>query len=419
MWPVVLIWCSLLVVGFVVGMVIGYLLNRPAIFALKDNLLRLEKTLAERESQMKSHQDDYLRVSQALASTKAECMHVKGQLAEQGALFANIQERATLHFKQLANDLLEEKSEKFSQHSQLQLDGLLRPLREQLNNFEKQVTRVNQEHLERNTALRTEIRQLHDLNVKITTEAENLTKAIKGNSKLQGGWGEVILESILEHSGLVKNREYTIQSSFYIEDGKRYQPDVIINLPGKKHIIIDSKVSLLDYEKFFNEQDAVQRSLYLKQHIDSLRRHIRSLSYKNYASIYNVQGLDFVLMFVPIESAFIFAIQESMDLFNEAYAKNIIMVSPSNLMATLRTIANLWRQQYQHDNVLEIAKQGGDLFDKFVAFVDDIKSMGRQLALVQKNYDQVVKKLYEGKGSLVSRAEKMKKLGLPTNKSLD
>ena len=217
---------------------------------------------------------------------------------------------------------------------------------------------------------------------------------------------------------MVKNREYLVQPSLASESGQRFQPDIIITLPNKQHIIIDAKVSLTHYEQFFNTADSTQRPVYLKQHIQSIRRHIKTLSEKNYQSIYNLQGLDFVLLFIPIEPAFTLAVQEDMALFNEAYARNIVIVSPSNLMATLRTIANLWRQEYQSQNALEIAIQGGALYDKFVAFMEDLKSIGRQLDLTQKNYTEATKKLYDGKGSLVSRAEKMKKLGARTSKML-
>ncbi|MDD9140106.1 MAG: DNA recombination protein RmuC, partial [Candidatus Cardinium sp.] len=296
---------------------------------------------------------------------------------------------------------------------------LLTPLSEKITLFEKQVTQYNQENLARNVALRTELKQLHELNIKITQEAENLTKALKGDSKLQGGWGEFILENILIQSGLVKDREYIVQPAITTEEGQKFQPDVIIKLPGERNIIIDSKLSLSHYEQFFNTEDSVQRMAHLKQHVHSIRRHIKTLSEKRYQLIYGLQNLDFVLMFIPIEPAFALAIQEAVTLFNEAYERNIVIVSPSNLIATLRTIANLWRQSHQNQNALEIAAQGGALYDKFVSFVEDIKNVGRQLDLTQKNYIEATKKLYEGRGSLVSRAHKMKLLGARTSKVLD
>lgn len=386
---------------------------------LTNTITNLEKDLEEAKKESKLYQEKHLDITKELSTALANNIHLEEKIAEQGHSFSALQAQLTVHFKNLANELLEEKSRKFTDHSQLQIERLLTPLSEKISTFEKQVAQSNQQSLERNVALRTELKQLHNLNIKITQEAENLTKALKGDSKLQGGWGEFILEKILEKSGLVKNREYTIQPSITTEDGQRFQPDVVVTLPRGKNIIIDSKVSLIHYEQFFNTENDLQRSAYLKQHVQSIKRHIKTLSEKNYQSIYDIQGLDFVLMFIPIEPAFSLAVQEEVTLFNEAYERNIVIVSPFNLIATLRTIANLWRQEYQNQNALEIATQGGALYDKFVGFIEDLKNIGRQLDLTQKNYLEATKKLYDGKGSLVSRAQKMKTLGARTSKVLD
>jgi DNA recombination protein RmuC len=268
-------------------------------------------------------------------------------------------------------------------------------------------------------ALRTEVKKLSELNTQITKEAENLAKAIKGDTKTQGNWGEFILERILEKSGLTKDREYRVQASFVTEEGKRYQPDVIVKLPDDKHIIIDAKVSLVSYEQFFNAEQASERALALKKHILSIRKHIKELSEKNYHSEYGLKGLDFVLMFIPIEPAFSLAVQHDLDIFNEAYEKNIVLVSPTTLIATLRSIANIWKHEYQNHNALEIAQQGGALYDKFVGFVEDLKHLGRQMDVAQKAYQEAMKKLYEGKGNLVRRAHNIKALGARTSKALD
>ena len=295
----------------------------------------------------------------------------------------------------------------------------MKPLGERIQSFEKQVVQTNKESLERNVALRTEVKKLGELNAQITKEAENLTKAIKGDTKTQGNWGEFILERILEKSGLVKDREYSVQTSFLTEEGKRYQPDVIVKLPEGKHVIIDAKVSLVSYELFFNTEQPSERALALKKHIQSMRKHIKELSEKNYQSQYNLRGLDFVLMFVPMEPAFSLAVQHDLELFNEAYEKNIVLVSPTTLMATLRTIANIWKHEYQNQNALEIAQQGGALYDKFVGFVEDLQHLGRQMDVTQKTYAEAMKKLYEGKGNLVRRAQNIKALGASTSKTLD
>jgi DNA recombination protein RmuC len=259
---------------------------------------------------------------------------------------------------------------------------------------------------------------LKEMNQKITQEATNLTNALKGQSKTQGNWGEFILESILEKSGLVKGREYVVQESLTAESGKRFQPDVIINLPENKSIIIDSKVSLIGYEKFISSDDEREKQLALREHINSIRSHIKSLSGKNYQNLYQLESLDFVLMFMPIEPAFAYAVQSDASLFTDAFERNIVIVSPSTLLATLRTIASIWRQENQNRNALEIAKQSGDMLDKFTAFVDDLISVGKGLMSAKDNYDKAMNKLVDGRGNLVNRAEKIKQLGAKASKTL-
>ncbi|CAH2559879.1 DNA recombination protein RmuC [Cardinium endosymbiont of Oedothorax gibbosus] len=406
-------------IGLIIGWLVTKILHKVPISTLQNRVAHLEQHLSESQHQSQTLQAQHLQLGKELATALAHNSYLEKKIAEQGQSVEQLQSQLTIHFKNLANELLEEKSKKFSDHNQLQMERLLTPLSDKIKTFSQQVTQYNQESLERNVALRTELKQLHDLNLKITQEAEGLTKALKGDSKLQGGWGEFILENILAQSGLVKNREYVIQTSITTEDGQRLQPDVILNLPEGRNIVIDAKVSLSHYEQFFNSEHAIQRAFHLKQHVHSIRRHIKTLSEKRYQSLYNLQGLDFVLMFIPIEPAFALAVQEEVMLFNEAYERNIVIVSPSNLIATLRTIANLWRQAHQNQNTLEIATQGGALYDKFVTFVKDIKNIGRQLDLTQKNYLEATKKLYDGRGSLVSRAQKMKLLGARTSKVLD
>jgi DNA recombination protein RmuC len=256
------------------------------------------------------------------------------------------------------------------------------------------------------------------MNQQITQEAKNLTTALKGQSKTQGNWGEFILESILEKSGLVKGREYVVQESITAESGKRFQPDVIINLPENKSIIIDSKVSLVGYEKFVSEDDENQKQLGLREHINSIRTHIKSLSSKNYQNLYQLESLDFVLMFMPIEPAFAIAVQSDPLIFTDAFEQNIVIVSPSTLLATLRTISSIWRQENQNKNALEIARQSGEMLDKFAAFVDDLISVGKGLVSAKDNYDKAMNKLTEGRGNLIGRSEKIKKLGAKASKTL-
>ena len=412
-----------LIVGSLIGALGGWYITQSQ-FAVRNQTLqtkleeiRQQLTGSKTELGQANHQNLQLREGAARLETVNQ--HLTEKISEQKQAWEAIQEKVTVHFRNLANDLLEEKSKKFTDQNKVNLEGLLKPLGERIQAFEKQVIQTNKEGLERNVALRTEVRRLNELNIQVTKEAENLAKAIKGDTKIQGNWGEFILESILEKSGLSKDREYSVQTSFVTEEGKRYQPDVIIKLPEDKHIIIDAKVSLVNYEQFFTADQASEQALSLKRHLQSIRKHVKELSEKNYQKEYGLKGLDFVLMFVPIEPAFSLAVQHDPGLFHEAYEKNIVLVSPTTLMATLRTIANIWKHEYQNQNALEIAQQGGALYDKFVGFVEDLKQLGRQMDITQKTYVEAMKKLHEGKGNLVRRAQNIKKLGARTSKILD
>jgi DNA recombination protein RmuC len=266
--------------------------------------------------------------------------------------------------------------------------------------------------------MKEQLKMMTEMNAKMSQEALNLTKALKGDTKTQGNWGELILEKILEKSGLTKGAEYTVQQSFTTEDGSKLMPDVLLKLPEDKHIIIDSKVSLVAYERFVSSEDDAERVLLLKEHQNSLRAHVKNLSSKSYQQLYQIKTLDFVLLFVPIESAFALAIKDNEDLYNEAFDKNIIIVSTSTLLATLRTIANIWKQENQTQNAMEIARQGADLYDKFVGFVDDMVKVGNAMEKSKEHYKDAMNKLIQGKGNLINRTETMKKLGLKASKSM-
>ncbi len=412
-----------LIIGLVIGVLSGWYAANAKLSAysqtLQAKLEGAQQQLDEVKKELFLVNNQNLQLGQDFVRLETVNQHLTEKLGTQKQEVEAMQEKLTIQFKNLANDLLEEKSKKFTDQNKVNLEGILKPLGERIQEFEKQIVQTNKESLERNVALRTEVKKLSELNAQITKEAENLTKAIKGDTKTQGNWGEFILESILEKSGLAKDREYRIQTSFLTEEGKRYQPDVIIQLPENKHIIIDAKVSLVNYEQFFNAEQPSEQALALKKHIQSMRKHIKELSEKNYQSQYDLKGLDFVLMFVPIEPAFSLAVQHDLGLFNEAYEKNIVLVSPTTLMATLRTIANIWKHEYQNQNALEIAQQGGALYDKFVGFVEDLKHLGRQMDIAQKAYAEAMKKLYEGKGNLIRRAQNIKTLGARTSKALD
>ena len=331
----------------------------------------------------------------------------------------SLQDKFQIQFKNLANEILEEKTKKFTDQNKINLSEILNPLKEKITEFEKKVESTNKESIERNSALKEQISGLKELNLQITKEAENLTKALKGESKTQGNWGEFILESILEKSGLTKGEQYDVQVSVTNQDGKRLQPDVIIKLPEQKNIIIDSKVSLNAYEKYVNSDEGRDKEIQLKNHLISIRTHIKGLSEKNYQTMYEIGSLDFVLLFMPIEPAFSLAVQHDAELFNDAYDKNIVIVSPSTLIATLRTIASIWRQENQNRNAQEIARQGGQLYDKFVSFAEDLIKVGKNLNTTTESYQEAMKKLSDGKDNLIRKTERIKELGAKTSKNID
>ena len=334
-------------------------------------------------------------------------------------LLAQHEKKLHVQFENLANKILDDKSKKFTDQNKIQIGELLNPLRERIQSFEKKVEDSSQNSLRWNATLKQQIEGLVDLNKKINQEAENLTRALKGDSKTQGNWGEFILESILEKSGLVKDREYFVQSSMTSEDGKRFQPDVLINLPDDKQLIIDAKVSLVAYERYVNEDDKEAKAAALKLHIQSIRRHMKQLSDKDYQKLEAIEGLDFVLLFIPIEPAFSLAVQNDQGLFNDAYSANIVVVSPTTLIATLRTIANIWKNEHQNQNALEIARQSGNLYDKFVGFSNDLLKIGKSMDSAKGSYEDAMNKLTSGSGNLIKRVESIKKLGAETSKALD
>ena len=371
------------------------------------------------KEELMAERDKSGTISNLLATRTQELKNLNQKLEGQKKDIESLQEKFQIQFKNLANEILDEKTKKFTDQNKINLKDILNPLKERIVEFEKKVEETNKESIERNSALKEQILGLKELNLKITKEAENLTKALKGESKTQGNWGEFILESILEKSGLVKGEQYEVQVSMTNEEGKRFQPDVIIRLPEQKNIIIDSKVSLTAYEKYINSNDERERELELKNHLLSIRSHIKGLSDKNYQSIYEIGSLDFVLLFMPIEPAFSLAVQNDAELFNDAYDKNIVIVSPSTLIATLRTIASIWRQENQNRNALEIARQGGQLYDKFKAFTDDLIKIGENLNTTKKNYDLAMNKLSDGKDNLIRKTERIKELGAKATKTVD
>ena len=418
------------ITGLAIGGLIGWLLNKSAQSSvLQDVRTRLlveqEKSLGlvsqlDEEKRIASvERSKVLELSTVFSRTEADYKNLQLKLAEQQKEMEGLQEKFTTQFENLANKIFDEKGKKFADQNKINLGEILNPLREKITDFEKKVELTNTESIKNHSALREQLTNLKELNQQITKEASNLTRALKGDSKAQGNWGEYILESILEKSGLVKGREYFIQESLTSEDGKRLQPDVVIKLPDSKNLIIDSKVSLVAYERFMSADDETERSVQLKQHIVSLRQHIKGLSEKNYQTLYSAGSLDFILLFVPIEPAFSASVRYDVEIFNDAFEKNIVIVSPSTLIATLRTISSIWKQEFQNRNTVEIARQATALYEKFRGFTEDLIEMGNQLKRTQSSYEGAMNKLSTGKGNLVGSVEKIRLLGLKPTKTID
>ena len=377
----------------------------------KEELLALQETF-------RLEQDKTLEQSNRLTKAEVEYRNLREKLDTQKAELEDLQKKFTTEFENIANKILKTHSQEFTQVNLKNIGDILNPLREKIGDFEKKVHEAYDKELRDKIGLREEVKKLYELNSRISEEANNLTKALKGDSKKQGNWGEMVLDKILERSGLTKGQEYDTQVSASNDDGKRIQPDVIVYLPDKKHIIIDSKVSLIAYEKYVNALSEEERQQYMLDHITSIRNHIKGLSEKNYQSAKGINSPDFVLLFIPIESSFGVAVQADQQLFNDAWDNKIVIVSPSTLLATLKTIASIWKQENQTKNAIEIARQGGALYDKFVGFVDDLEKVGKNIEQLQNTYKDAMDKLQSGKGNLINKAESIRKLGVKTSKQL-
>lgn len=354
-----------------------------------------------------------------LEKAKVEYLNLQEKLQTQKAELEEIQKKFTTEFENIANKILKKNSEEFTVANQKNMGDVLNPLKEKILLFEKKVEDTYQKGLKDQTDLKAELKKLYELNSKISEEANNLTKALKGDVKKQGNWGEVVLERILERSGLNEGEQgYQKQFSGTSEEGKRIQPDIVINLPDNKHVIIDSKVSLIAYERAVNAVNEDVRIKSVKEHLISLKSHIKGLSEKHYQTARSLNSPDFVLLFIPIEASFSLAIQEDQELFSFSWDRKIVIVSPSTLLATLRTISSIWQQENQTRHAIEIARLGGALYDKFVNFVSDLEKIGTSIDSSRKNYDAAFNKLKDGRGNLIRSAEKLKELGAKTTKAL-
>jgi len=406
---------TLLLSGLPFGLCVGLLVY---VFNLRSALAR-----SELQAQSESALSICLRAERDQAMQKAIRLEAELDSERKQGLgriesLNEAKEALTSQFKNLANEILEDKSKRFTEQNAASLDALLKPLQTKLTEFKEQVSTSYGNEARERFALKSEIERLANLNLRMSDETRSLTQALKGDSKVQGNWGELVLESILESSGLRKGEEYLVQDSHTQTDGSRLQPDVVVKLPEGRSLVVDSKVSITAYARYAETTDPMVAEQELAAHIQSLRQHIQGLSGKNYSSLYGVGSVDFVLMFVPIEPAFLLALKTAPNLYQEALAKNIVLVCPSTLMATLRTVAHLWRQDHQNRNALEIAKQCGTLYDKFVGFVEDLEKLGQRLDQAQTSYHDAFNKLKSGKGNLIRTAEKVRELGVKPSKNL-
>jgi DNA recombination protein RmuC len=419
------------ILALVIGFIIGKLLAKGSLESVKTSLENsnqlLEETkkntattinqLRQEQKDIQLEKEDILRVN---IRQDEVLKNLQEKLATQKQEVENLQEKFTKEFENLANKILEEKSTKFAEQNSKSLLEILNPLQKNIEKFEKKVEDTHKESIDRHAALRQQIVGLRELNTQMSKETLNLTKALKGDSKTQGNWGELVLERVLEKSGLEKGREYEMEKSFADETGNqlRLRPDVIIHLPDNKKMIVDSKVSLTAYEQYVNADNDEDLSQYLKEHIASLNRHVSQLSDKKYEDLYQIESPDFVLLFIPIEPAFAVAINNDNQLYNKAFEKNIVIVTPATLLATLRTIDTMWNNEKQQRNAIEIARQAGALYDKFEGFISDLTKVGKKMDEAKTEYKGAMNKLVEGRGNLITSVEKIKKLGAKAKKSL-
>ncbi len=359
-----------------------------------------------------------LELNRKISQVETENRGLIEKLSEQKADVEKLQEKFRVEFKNLANEILEEKTKKFTEQNKIKMEEILNPLGEKIKAFEKRVEDTYDKESKQRFSLEKEIKNLAELNIKISEDAKNLTTALKSDSKKQGNWGELVLERVLESSGLVKGQEYIREFSTKTEQGDVYRPDVIVNLPDNKHIIIDSKVSLTAYTDYVNADVPEEKEKFLKLHLLSIRNHVKMLGEKNYQNLVAFDTPDYVLLFIPIESSFSTALQSDIDLFNFAWEKNVVIVSPTTLLATLRTVSSIWKHEKQELNAKEIARQTGELYDKFVGFLEDMLDLGTKLETTKKTYESSMNKLKTGKGNLIGRAEKIKELGAKSSKHI-
>ncbi|TVZ54940.1 DNA recombination protein RmuC [Lutibacter sp. Hel_I_33_5] len=412
-------------IGLFLGTYISKLKSEKEKTSLKERNVSLEstqktaeKTINELQADIKSvlsEKEDLIKVN---VRQDADLQNLQLKLEENKGEVEKLQEKFTKEFENLANKILDEKSSKFTEQNKENLKVILNPLQEKIKVFEDKVDKTHKESIDYHAALRQQILGLKELNQQMSKETINLTKALKGDSKTQGNWGELVLERVLEKSGLEKDREYFVQQSFTNDEGSRVLPDVVIHLPDNKKMIVDAKVSLTAYEQYANSENEDEKNQYLKEHINSLKRHVEQLSAKKYEDIYKIESPDFVLLFIPIEPAFAVALNSDNTLYNKAFEKNIVIVTPTTLLATLRTIDTMWNNEKQQRNAIEISRQAGALYDKFEGLLKDLIGVGKKIDASKTDYNAAMNKLFEGKGNLITSVEKLKKMGAKAKKAL-
>ena len=427
------------VIGLAVGVVLAYFILKAQssgsneIELIKEEKQQILTELSVIKSQkenlateLKNEKDTHaqereknVQLNRQLSTVESDYKNLKIKLDEHKSELTELQQQFKNEFKNLAQEIFEEKSKKFTDQNKTNIGELLNPLREKIDKFEEKVEKSNKENLIWNSALKEQITSLKELNLQITKEAENLTRALKGDSKSQGNWGEMQLEAILEKVGLQKGVHYEKEKNYKNEEGDNQRLDYIIKMPDDKYLVLDSKVSLTAYSNYFDADDDVKRARFLKNHLDSMYSHIKTLGDKNYQNLYDINQPDYVLMFIANEPALTIALKEDHSLYEKALDNNIVLVSTTTLMATLRTISYIWKQDLQNKNAIEIATQAGALYDKFTNFTDDLLKVGNNLKTTQNSYSDAMKKLYDGKGNLVRRTEILRELGAKTTKNID
>ncbi len=378
----------------------------------------LEKQLRTLQAQCLEARSDLEQAREQMSVLRAEVARLEERNAAEKRALEQMRASLPETFKSLASEVLREKSREFAEQNQSSLGQMLGPLSSRLQDFQKKIEDVHLEQVRGSATLREQVTRLVESTGRVSSEANSLASALKGSNKAQGTWGEFVLARILESAGLRRGQEYEAQESYAGENGRRAQPDVVVHLPGERHLVIDSKVSLVAYEAHCNAEDDAARSAAFNEHLNSIRAHIKGLSEKNYQSLYGLKSLDFVIMFLPIEPAFLLALSRDEKLWEQAWQQSVLLVSPSSLLFVLRTVSYLWRQEQQERNVEEIVKRGEMLYNKLAGFVDDLQAVGKGLDLAQSKYAEAFSKLHTGTGNVIRQAEMLKALGIKPSKQL-